>query len=350
MIMRRTYFILTLIILLSVIFRFFRLADVPSGLIPEEASTAWNAYSLSQTGRDEWGNLIPVVFTETGGFKLALNSYLMVPVVKIFGLNEFSARFPTALAGVLAVILTYFLTVELLKRKNIALSAALLLSISPWHISMSRYGVDVNWGIPLFMLGFLFFIKARNKIWYLVLSGIFFALTYYTYFNYVIFTFTFIGTLFILNWKFLIRRPVIKFLLIFVITQIIFLTPYITQKNLITRFSQATSVGTVGFVNRINEHRKSCSVYSPKIFCQLIYNKPLERTIEFGKNLINHYSTTTFFLYGSQLGLSGMPQGWGLFHLFEFPLILIGIAVMIRKKLFPPILYSGELFMECQAV
>lgn len=336
--MKRTYFFFALIIVLSVILRFFRLDQVPSGLIPEEASTAWNAYSLSQTGRDEWGNLMPVIFTETGGFKLALNSYLMIPAVKVFGLNEFSARFPTALAGVLAVILTYFLTVELFKREDIALSAAFLLSISPWHVSMSRYGVDVNWGIPLFISGLLFFLKSRENVRLLVLSGIFFALTYYTYFNYVIFTFIFIAILLFLNRKFFNRKSAIKFLSIFVLIQIIFLTPYITQKNLITRFSQATSVGAVGFINRINEHRKSCSVYSPQILCRLVYNKPVERTIEFGKNLINHYSTTTFFLYGSQLGLSGMPQGWGFFHLFEFPLILIGIAVMIRKRLFSPIL------------
>lgn len=336
--MKRTYFFFALIIVLSVILRFFRLDQVPSGLIPEEASTAWNAYSLSQTGRDEWGNLMPVIFTETGGFKLALNSYLMIPAVKVFGLNEFSARFPTALAGVLAVILTYFLTVELFKKEDIALSAAFLLSISPWHVSMSRYGVDVNWGIPLFISGLLFFLKSRENVWLLVLSGIFFALTYYTYFNYVIFTFIFIAILLFLNRKFFNRKSAIKFLSIFVLIQIIFLTPYITQKNLITRFSQATSVGVVGFINRINEHRKSCSVYSPQILCRLVYNKPVERTIEFGKNLINHYSTTTFFLYGSQLGLSGIPQGWGFFHLFEFPLILIGIAVMIRKRLFSPIL------------
>ncbi len=336
--MGKKQILLILIIFLAAALRLFRIDKVPSGLIPEEASTAWNAYTLSETGRDEWGNFLPVVFTETGGFKLALNSYLMAPVVEIFGLNEFSARFPTALAGILAVVLTYFLVFEILKRDDIALTSAFLLSISPWHISMSRYGVDVNWGIPLFLAGLWFFLKAQRNLKFILLSGVFFALTYYTYFNYVVFTFIFIVLLVFLYRKLLISKSGIVMLLIFILIQGIFLLPYITQKNLTIRFSQATNVAEVGFENKINEHRQACSIYYPQVFCRFLYNKPVEKITQLTRNLVNHFSTTTFFLYGSQLGLSGMPQNWGLFYLFEFPFILIGLAVAIRKKIMPPIL------------
>lgn len=336
--MKRYWFILALIIILAATLRFFKLDNVPSGLIPEEASTAWNAYSLAHTARDEWNNFLPVIFSETGGFKLALNSYLMVPVVSFLGLNEFSARFPTAIAGILAVVLTYFLVLELFKRQDIALSASFLLALSPWHISMSRYGVDVNWGIPLFLAGLLFFLKSQKQHYLLIVSGILFGLTYYTYFNYVVFTFMFSVILLFLRRNFLKIKSGMYILFFFFLTQIIFLFPYITQQNLTVRFSQATSVGNLGFINRINEHRQACDAYNPKFFCQIIYNKPVEKIAELTKNFINHYSTTTFFLYGSQLGLSGMPQDWGFLYLFEFPLIVTGLAVMIRRKIFSGVL------------
>lgn len=326
------------IVILAAVLRFISLDRVPPGLIPEEASTAWNAYSLARTGRDEWNNFLPLVFTETGGFKLALNSYLMIPAVKIFGLNEFSARFPTALAGVLSVVLTYFLAYEIFRKKNIAASAALLVAVSPWYIAMSRYGVDVNWGIPLFISGLLFFLKSQKKPWFMPVSGLFFALTYYTYFNYVVFTFLFIVFLVILYRKIFADKKRLPILFLFFLIQIIFLLPYITQKNLTVRFSQATSVGAVGLVNRIDEHREACGNFLPGFLCQLIYNKPVEKVMEFGKNYINHYSTTTFFLYGSNLGLSGMPQNWGFLYLFEFPLILLGMWILIRKRMFPHVL------------
>lgn len=341
--MKRTFFVLILIIILAAALRFFRLDRVPSGLIPEEASTAWNSYSLAKTGKDEWNKFLPIIFHETGGFKLALNSYLMVPVMNISGLNEFSARAPTAIAGVLAVLLTYFLCFELFKRKNIALAASFLLAISPWHIAMSRYGIDVNWGIPLFLAGLLFFIKSEKKPKEIIIAGIFFALTYYTYFNYVVFTFIFILLLIFLRRNFFFSKSGYKILLLFIFIQVIFLLPYLSQRNLTVRFSQATSVGTVGFINRINEHRQACKFYYPQTFCKLIYNKPVEKVMEYGRNFINHFSATTFFLYGSNLGLSGMPQNWGLFYLFEFPLILLGLAIMVRRKNFPTVLLGWGL-------
>lgn len=336
--MKRTFFILLLIIILAAALRFFRLDRVPSGLIPEEASTAWNAFSIAHTGRDEWNNFLPIVFRETGGFKLALNSYLMVPVVSLLGLNEFSARFPTAVAGVLAVALTYFLVVEIFKRHDIALSSSFLLAISPWHISMSRYGVDVNWGIPLFLAGLIFFQKSQKKPPLLLVSGIFFTLTYYTYFNYVVFSFIFVLILLYLRRNFLKIKSGVYILLFFFLTQIIFLLPYITAQNLTVRFSQATSVGNIGVINKINEHRQACNAYYPSAFCKIIYNKPVEKITELSKNFINHYSTTTFFLYGSQLGVSGMPQNWGFLYLFEFPLIIIGLALIVKRKIVPNIL------------
>ncbi len=341
--MRKTFFVLFLIIILAAALRFFRLDSVPSGLIPEEASTAWTSYSLAKTGKDEWNKFLPVIFSETGGFKLALNSYLMVPVMQIFGLNEFSARAPTAIAGVLAVLLTYFLCFELFKRKDISLAASFLLAISPWHIAMSRYGIDVNWGIPLFLAGLLFFIKSEKRPKEIIIAGIFFALTYYTYFNYVVFTFIFILLLIFLRRNFFFSKSGLKILLLFVFIQVLFLLPYLSQKNLTVRFSQATSVGNVGFINRINEHRQACKAYYPQTLCKLIYNKPVEKVMEYGRNFINHYSTTTFFLYGSNLGLSGMPQNWGLFYLFEFPLILLGLAIMVRKKILPTVLLGWGL-------
>ncbi len=334
----KTAILFSLIVFLAAYLRFFHLSSIPSGFIPEEVSTGWNAYSILHTGRDEWGTILPLIFRETGGFKLILNSYLIVPVMAIFGMNEFSVRTTTAVAGILTVIFTYFLSKEMFKRKKIALLSSLFLTLSPWHIAMSRYGVDVNWGIPLFLSGLLFFLKSRVKPQFLILSGIFFALSYHTYFNYIVFTFLFILFLITLDRKRLINISARKYLIIFVFVQLLFLLPFVLGKNIIVRFSQATSVGNIGMVNRINEKRQACLIHSPGVVCQFIYNKPLENIQEITKNVINHYSTTTFFLYGSNLGLSGMPGRMGFFHLFEFPLLILGLIAIIKKGKVTPII------------
>jgi 4-amino-4-deoxy-L-arabinose transferase-like glycosyltransferase len=328
--------LLAAILLLAIVLRFTNLARIPNGFIPEEVSTGWNAYSLLKTGRDEWGTRLPIIFRETGGYKLALNSYLIVPVMAILGPTELAVRIPTAFAGVLAVYLTYVLTIKLWKKETYALAAALLLAVNPWHIAMGRYAVDVNWGIPLFLAGLIFFLKATTHKRAFWLAAICFGLTYYTYFNYVVFTFLFLIGLFAVNWRYWLQRRLL--VVGFFVIQFLFLSPYIIQPNLTTRFSQATSVGAIGLTNQTNEHRGACITTYPAVICKVFYNKITARSLEIARNYINHYSTTTLFLYGSKLGLSGMPDGWGYFYLFEFPLIILGIIWMIRQRLFVPLL------------
>ncbi|KKP58458.1 MAG: hypothetical protein UR52_C0019G0004 [Candidatus Gottesmanbacteria bacterium GW2011_GWA1_34_13] len=332
-------FILLGIILLAAFLRLVFLGQVPSGFIPEEVSNGWNAYSILKTGRDEWNNVLPLVFKETGGYKLALNSYLIVPSVYIFGLNEFSVRLPVAIAGIWAVYLTFVLAKLLWKKDSYALAGSFLLAINPWVVSIARYGVDVNWGIPLFLAGLINLLKAKTNIKFLFLAAVCFGLIYYTYFNYIVFGILFLVSFFAIERKTFFQLQKIKYLAIFILLQFLFLLPYVTNPLLFTRFRQATQVNQIGFINRINERRQACqTIYAPKI-CSLIYNKVTDKFIEYFKNWINHYSTSVFFLYGSFLGLSGMPQNWGFFYPFEFGLIVLGIMVLISNKLFYPILF-----------
>ena len=337
--LRNIHIFLFGILILATLLRFVSLNRIPTGFIPEEVSTGWDAYSLLKTGRDEWGVRLPIIFRESGGFKLALNSYLIVPVMAIFGVNEFAVRLPTAIAGVIAVWFTYLLTLELFRRQKVALLAALLLAISPWHVSMGRYAVDVNWGIPLFLLGTTLLLKAKTNQRLLLGGAVAFGLTYYTYFNYVVFTFLFLCGYFLWERRLWLTREKYKWVLILFIVQLICLSPYIVSPNLTIRFRQATSVSQIGFVNRINEHRHACSVYYQPVLCRTVYNRVTERALEFTRQYLNHFSTTVYFLYGSQLGLSGMPDRWGLFYIIEFIFILLGIVALFQKKRWSSVIF-----------
>ena len=330
--------LLIAIIILGFILRFYQLDRIPNGFVPEEVSNGWNAYSILKTGRDEWGKWFPLVFKETGGYKLALNSYLIVPFMAILGPSEFAVRIPTALASVLTVWLTYIFAYQLFKKQKIALAASLFVAVSPWTVAMARYGEDVNWGIALFLLGVVSFLKSlENKNW-LIISGIAFALTFYTYAAYTGFTLLFISSLLIWQRRHFLEKTNWKWGIVFLLIPILFLLPYLKEQNLATRFSQTTSTKNIGVINQINEHRTACLSVYPHIICRGVYNKTTARIIELGKNYVNHFSTTTYFLNGSKLGLSGMPDNWGFLYLFEFPLIILGIVTLIKRKLFSRVL------------
>lgn len=103
------------IVIIAFLLRFIDLGKVPNGLNVDEVAFGYNAYSIAKTARDENGKFLPLVFESYGDFKPPIYVYLTVIPVSIFGLNEFSVRFISALTGVLSVLVAYFLFWSYLK-------------------------------------------------------------------------------------------------------------------------------------------------------------------------------------------------------------------------------------------
>src|SRR3989304_1484349 len=99
--------LLILVLVLATFLRLWRLDINPPGLTPDEAALGYNAYSILKTGRDEYGDLLPIIFKSFGDYKPGFYVYLTVPFVAVFGLNEWSVRLPSALSGVLAIFLIH---------------------------------------------------------------------------------------------------------------------------------------------------------------------------------------------------------------------------------------------------
>ncbi len=175
------------IIFIAIIFRFYALGKIPLSLYWDEAAVGYNAYSILLTGKDEYGNLLPLLFRSFEDYKMPAYVYLTVIPVKLFGLTEFSIRFVSAFAGVIAVLLTYLLTRTLLTQffnskilgeqsNAIALLASFLLAISPWHLQFSRTGFEANVALTAVLAGLYFFFKSFAHQKYFPFAFFFFML------------------------------------------------------------------------------------------------------------------------------------------------------------------------------
>ena len=140
----RKYILLTIIILLGLTLRLYHLDTRPVGFTWDEAALGYNAYSLLKTGKDEYGKILPVVFKSFGDYKPGLYIYLTVPMVKIFGLNEFSTRLPSAILGTLLIVVIYLLVCKLFVTCHLSLVTSLMLAINPWSIHFSRGAWEAN--------------------------------------------------------------------------------------------------------------------------------------------------------------------------------------------------------------
>ena len=154
----------------------------PVGLNQDEASSAYEAWSILNFGIDRNGQSFPVHFISWGSGQNVLYSYLMIPFISIFGLNTLSIRLPMALIGCISLVVFYYFMKSAFGNKK-AVLFLFIFTIFPWHLMKSRWGLESNifpdlilWAIFAMYMG----IKRKSN-WLVVLSGVIFGLSIYSY-------------------------------------------------------------------------------------------------------------------------------------------------------------------------
>src|SRR5439155_14435952 len=120
-----------------------RLQDAPIYLSRDELFSALAAHSVARTGRDPHGVFMPVFFqmdllNRVGPmwFQPVL-MYGITLAVKILPFSEATIRLPMAIAGVVDVVLVYFIARLLFERDLFAVIAAVLMALAPAHLIFS---------------------------------------------------------------------------------------------------------------------------------------------------------------------------------------------------------------------
>lgn len=166
---------------LGIVARGLRFGAVPGGLNQDEAFAGYEAYSLLHYGMDSWGYSMPVYLKTWGSGMSALNTYLMIPILAIFGgLESWMIRLPQLIVSCFTMFVFYKLLRKLFGMKA-ALLGLLFLAICPWHIMISRWGLDCNLAPGFLLFGFWFFLCGIDNAKYYMLSALFYGLSLYCY-------------------------------------------------------------------------------------------------------------------------------------------------------------------------
>src|SRR3989338_1755390 len=177
------FIVLSLSILISVFLHFYKINQVPPCLNADEAAFGYNAYSILKTGRDEYGKFLPLRFESFKDYKLPIYTYLSIPFVALFGLNDFSTRALNLVIGLAFIPLIYFLTKELFKNEKISIISAFLTSLSPGIYILSRHAHEGVIGTFFVLLSFLFLIKyiKQPKLSNFIFTNLFLLLNAFSY-------------------------------------------------------------------------------------------------------------------------------------------------------------------------
>jgi 4-amino-4-deoxy-L-arabinose transferase-like glycosyltransferase len=322
----RPQYLLLAIVLLAAALRLWQIGSVPPSPDWDEAAYGYNAYSLMHTGRDEYGEFLPVVLRSFDDYKPALYLYLVIPFVSLLGVTTEAVRLPSAIAGIITVFLTYKLVMILFKREDIAILTAVLLAISPWHIQFSRVGFEANVGVLLNMCMVYFFLRGLKRPWFLIFAAICGGLSIYAYQSEKVFT-PLLGLALVAVYWASIKKISLRFLLSAVIIGFVVISPIlfylVSNQHALTRAKETSIFADTANINRydlrIQEDRNRNDSIS-KVFD----NRRVFYVIKIIDGYLAHFSLKWLFITGD-LNQRHHAPSMGLLYLFELPLLLFGI-------------------------
>ncbi len=320
------------ILVLAAFLRLFWLAKVPPALNWDETSMGYTAYSLLKTGRDEWGEKLPLFFRSYGEWKSAVYIYLLVPFVKIFGLNAWAVRLPSALAGILAVYLTYLIGKSIYSEK-VGLWAAFFLTISPFHLMLSRPAFEANLSLTLILAGTYFFIRFvsnSHATSYLLLATISFGLAPHTY-NSAKVVVPFLVLWLVYQYRsFFLKAKKQLFLFFFILA--IFALPI--AENILTgkaqkRYGQVGVTTDTYHLNLFYQYRHTFPL--PQKINKFIFNKYTFFVYHFTDNWLAYFSPNFLLTEGGDHNQHSIPYR-GIIYFSTFIFIIFGLTQLKKQK------------------
>ncbi len=330
--MRNKIFLIILIIISSIL-RLWQLGNIPYGMANDEVSYIYSAYTVWQTGgHDIHGNFLPLSFNVDSSLS-PVPVYITAPFVGILGLSPFSGRLPFALLGVGSIILVYLLAKKVLQNETTAFISGLVLSLSPWHLLLTRSTWDGVSALFFFLLGIYLFIigiKKTNILWSLPA----FLLAFYSYHATKVFFLFIIPFLLILYFKELRKKrlEIIGVMLFYFITLASFIllirVQGITRQNELI-WSDVKSMTPI--IKTVSYQREKNS--APSVAKSIYSNKPIQLGITVLDQYLGAFSPQYLFINGD----IGSVTGYGYFlggvmYMIDLPLLLIGIYFILRNK------------------
>lgn len=276
-----------ILVLISILFFAFfiymhKLNEIPSGFYVDEASVAYNAYSIMKTGKDEFGKSFPVLFRLFGSYSPPLFVYLSVPFIYFFGMDPFSFRLISVFSAIVSLVVLYkFLRkLSIFKRDWVIYLIVFFCSICPWLVFNARLGYEVTLGYLIFNVGLYFLYRALKEAKYYLLGPPVLSFSIYASHNQRYLFPLFVVLYLIFFRKIVFQKKNLRYLfwgiLITVIVQvpniILSLTPAFWVKN--------ATLGDRSFIQIVNDASyQFLNYYSPKSLFYFLPDIDAQHTI-----------------------------------------------------------------------
>jgi hypothetical protein len=125
-------------------------ADNPPGFFRDEAALAYNAHTIAEEGRDEYGARFPLYFSSFLDYKSPLYVYGLAGVFRVTGADREIARGFSAVCMLAAILLLGWLGYRVTGRASVGVATVVVAGTSPWLFELGRVAFEVAME-PLFL-------------------------------------------------------------------------------------------------------------------------------------------------------------------------------------------------------
>jgi len=312
------------IVLFGFVLRIYKVSSIPPSLTWDEVSIGYNAYSILKTGHDEHGRYFPFdTFAAYGDYKPPIPIYLTVPFVAVFGLNELAVRLPSVLAGTFTILFVYFFVKELFGNEEVSMLTSLLLTISPWHIQLSRAGFEANIALFFVVLGSYLILKKKFLICW---TGYVAAIYTFNSARYVVPFLSIIFFVYVRKDLLAYKGKIAKGLLIAFIL-ILPIVPHLLSKEARIRFSEVNIFSDPGLVLTANDRM----ALDGGLWANIFHNRRIGYMRSYLLHFFDNLEPRFLFTRGD-----GNPkfslQDVGEFYLVEVPFFILGFIWLFRNQ------------------
>lgn len=137
-------------------------ATNPPGFFIDESSIAFNAHTISETGRDEYGEPFPLYFRAFSDYKNPVYVYALAAVFRVTGPGIEAARWLSAALGALTALLLALLGCRVSGSRAVGMLTWLTALLTPWLFELSRLVLEVA-AYPLAVVLLLLFLRRASS-------------------------------------------------------------------------------------------------------------------------------------------------------------------------------------------
>ena len=125
------------------------LGTAPPGLFRDEASFAYNGWTIAHYGTDQYGTHWPLFFRSFGDYKGPVGVYLEALISTFLPMEPWAIRLPNAIAGIALAFASGWLAWRLTRSEVVFLVLAAEAAFEPWFFHLARTMLEVDLLTPL---------------------------------------------------------------------------------------------------------------------------------------------------------------------------------------------------------